>query len=385
MDPYKVIENFFSFAPVEQHRKYIYSMLTAAYSEDYWRKSDPGELLLFQQNMIDLIKATYLFASGEKKSIRKKMAVVEKGDVDQMIDPATYFGRHQGNAMWAFFPRYLSRKEFINPYLAVEKFFDFRSLDRWLTEFKELINYALSPYGNESALEFDYLKINNLLQKLNEASHLIHVRVNKPVVSASFNKDLEASKEDPGDDETDSEEIENYTSDPYKIIDGFFLDGDVQDGRDDVSRLFEAAFPDDLIEKKNYPSVLVFTFESIGKLIDAAQSINLENESYTIDEAHMGEKILAQVKTLYKKTGKWDLFPYKLKPYEWVYPRLAIRAFFEHQPISHWKGKLHEILQAAISDNSICSVISDRSRLYLDCDHLERLVEAMWVIKIMEL
>ncbi len=54
------------------------------------------------------------------------------------------------------------------------------------------------------------------------------------------------------------DEPENYTSNPYKIIDGFFMDGDVQDGRDDVSRLFEAAFPDDLIVKKHYPSVLVF-------------------------------------------------------------------------------------------------------------------------------
>ncbi len=105
----------------------------------------------------------------------------------------------------------------------------------------------------------------------------------------------------------------------------------------------------------------------------------------SFNESKIGEKILARAKTLHKKTAKWDLFPYKLKPYEWVHPRMAIKAFFEHQPVSHWKGKLHEILQAAISDNSICTVISDRSKLYLDCEHLERLVEAMWVIKVMEL
>jgi hypothetical protein len=131
--------------------------------------------------------------------------------------------------------------------------------------------------------------------------------------------------------------------------------------------------------------VLVFSFERIDKLIDAAVSINLEKESEAVDEASIGPEILARVKMLHKKTGKWNLFPYKLKPYEWVYPRLAIKAFFEYQPISHWKGKLHEILQAAISSDSICAVISDRSRLYLDCEHLERLVEALWVIRITEL
>jgi hypothetical protein len=110
------------------------------------------------------------------------------------------------------------------------------------------------------------------------------------------------------------------------------MDGDVQDGRDDVSRLFEAAFEDDLVVKKHYPSVLVFAFERIGKLIDAALSIKLEKESEAIDESKIEAKILAQVKTLYKKTGRWDLFPYKLKPYEWAYPGLVIRAFLSTSP-----------------------------------------------------
>jgi hypothetical protein len=185
-DPYKVICDFFSFASLNQHRKYISSMLKAAYSEDYWRKSEPGELLFFQQRMVDLINATHLFVSGRKnKKVRRNTAIVEKGAINHMIDPATYFGRHQGDAMWVFFPRHLSGKEFINPYFAIEKFFAFKSLDEWLGDLNELISYALSSYGNESALEFDYLKINILLQKLVEASHLIHVRVNKPAASDS--------------------------------------------------------------------------------------------------------------------------------------------------------------------------------------------------------
>jgi len=32
-------------------------------------------------------------------------------------------------------------------------------------------------------------------------------------------------------------------------------------------------------------------------------------------------------------------------------------------------------------DKSICSVISDRRKLDLDCKHLKRLVEVMWIIK----
>jgi hypothetical protein len=177
---------------------------------------------------------------------------------------------------------------------------------------------------------------------------------------------------------------ENYSDDPYHIIDMFFIDGDIQDAREDLSRLFEAAFPDHLIIKKHYPSVLAFAFERIDKLINSALSIYQKEDIEDIDESQIGTEILTHVKTIFKKLGKWDLFPCKLKPHEWVYPRLAIKAFFEHQPVTHWRGKLHEIFQAAISNKSICSIISDRSRLYLDCEHLVRLVEAMWMIKVNE-
>ena len=384
-EAYRVIADYFSFASLNMHRRYINSILKAAYSEDYWKKSHPGSLLFFQERTEELMKATYLFIAKKKnKTIEKKEAKLKNEVLEMAIDPETYVAWPKGDAMWEYFPRALSKKEFINPYLAFEKFFHFKDLKEWLAHFKELINYALSSYGNESALDIDYLKTNTLLQKLIEASHLIHVRVNKPGPQDTKQTSREISGLKQEVSEILTAEDDNYPGDPYKVIDQFFMDGDIQDGRDDILRLFEAAFPDDLVVKKHYPSVLVFTFERIDKLMDAALSISKENESEAIDESKIGAKILTRVKTLHKKTGEWDLFPYKLKPYEWVHPRLAIKAFFEHQPISHWKGKLHEILQAAISDKSICTMITDRSRLYLDCEHLERLVEAMWTIKLME-
>jgi len=181
-------------------------------------------------------------------------------------------------------------------------------------------------------------------------------------------------------------ESEDYSSNPYQIIDRFFMDGTIEDGRDDLSRLFEAAYPDRVIAKKHYPSLLIFIFERIDKLIDAAYSINQETiDKETITETEWETEVVKQVKLLYKKLKDWNAFPYKLKPFEWINPRFVIKAFFEHQPISHWKGKLHEILQASVRDESICHVISDRSKLYWDCEHLERLVEAMWLIKVLEL
>ncbi len=179
-DPYKVIGDFFSFASLSQHRKFIYFMLEAAYSEDYWRKSYPGTVLLYHEQIKELIKAIYTIVMKDKnKTSRRRVMLADINPVSHTIDPASYFGKHKGDAMWTFFPRHLSGKEFIDPYKALEKFFEFLSLKEWRLGLRELVFYALSPNGNESALEFDFMKINNLLQKLIEASHLIHVRLAK--------------------------------------------------------------------------------------------------------------------------------------------------------------------------------------------------------------
>jgi hypothetical protein len=177
-NPYKVIEDFFSTAPLEHYRKYISSMLQAAYSEGYWKKSNPGSLLFFQELMEKLMTGTYLFIKPHKNRIPiKKKAILKDSAIRNEIDPVLYYGWHHNSAMWEFFPRYLTKKEFLNPYLAIEKFFKTKDLKTWLKDFKELISHSLSPFGNETGVEFDYLRIHKHLQKLVEAAHLIEARV----------------------------------------------------------------------------------------------------------------------------------------------------------------------------------------------------------------
>jgi hypothetical protein len=385
-DPYKIIGDFFSAASLEHYRKYISSMLKAAYSEDFWKKAAPGSLLFFQDRMLELICATYLFVKeGNDRVKRKKKAVIDDSTFENGIDSDSYFGWHRKSAVWEFFPRHLTKDEFLNPYKAYERFFEYKDIQTWIKDFKEIISFALEAFGNETGIDYDYLEIHKQLQKLIEASHLIEVRVVRPPhlrpqtdsVTKNESKMLEKTDVD--------NEIENYSDDPYLIISQFFMDGEVQDGRDDLNMLFEAAFADDLIVKKHYPSRLVFAYERVDKLIDAAYNLNLEADSGKNEGSKLDSLIIDRVKVLYKKVKDWNQFPYKLRPVEWVKPRMAIKTFFEHQPLSHWKGKLHELLQACIRGESFCSTISDRSKLYLDCEHLERLVEAMWIIMVMEI
>ena len=50
-NPYHVIDDFFQASSLKQYRKYISSMLKAAYGDYYWTKDDPATLLDFYQNM----------------------------------------------------------------------------------------------------------------------------------------------------------------------------------------------------------------------------------------------------------------------------------------------------------------------------------------------
>jgi|GEM_PF-706309 hypothetical protein len=385
IDPYKIIEDFFSAAFLDHYRKYISSMLKGAYSEDYWKISDPGSLLHFQEHMLNLIHATHAFIKTDDGNFkRKKKAILDDEVLHHGPDTSSYYGWHQGSGIWEFFPRNLTKEEFINPFKAFERFFEYKDIHTWLKEFKELVSFALESFGNETGIDYDYLEIHRQLQKLVEASHLIEVRVNMPKrglvpKTTTVQETTKPSISDSGP----SEELENYSSDPYTIIDQFFLDGTIEDGRDDLERFFGAAFPEEIISKKNYPTLLIYIYERIDKLIDAAFTLYQEWKSKDIFvKAELEHRIIPQIKTIFKKIKDWDSFPCKLKPSEWVNPRLAIKAFFEHQPLSHWKGKLHEFLQACVKDESICSVISEKDNLYSDCLHLERLVEAMWLIKI---
>lgn len=178
-ESYAVIEDFFSALSVSQYRKYILSVLQAANSVKLWKKEEPASLLYFQKKMEDLINTAHFLASREKgRKNKKSKAVIEAAVTEEeQIDPGFYLNKHLGQHQWEAFPRSLSKKEFLNPFLAFEHFFQYRSLKEWHKDLKEIIFYALSPHScAEDCVDFEFLKINELLQKLVEAAHLIWVR-----------------------------------------------------------------------------------------------------------------------------------------------------------------------------------------------------------------
>ena len=178
-ESYAVIEDFFSALSVSQYRKYILSVLNAANSAKIWKKEEPASLLYFQKKIEDLINVAHLLINkGKGRKSKKSKAVIDQPLTDEKtIDPSLYSSMRLGHLQWETFPRSLSKKEFLDPFLAFEHFFQYRSVKEWHKDLKEIIFYALSPHScAEDCLDFEFLKINELLQKLVEAAHLIWVR-----------------------------------------------------------------------------------------------------------------------------------------------------------------------------------------------------------------
>ncbi len=178
--PFKVIDDFFEVRPIKEYRKYISSLLKASYGNSYWTKDDPAILLQFYENLSQLIEAAYIIYSNQSNEEVNGSLLADPGATKkEIIELTLYSEQNAPSANWDFFPRYVSEKEFINPYCVFIKFFQYHSLPEWRKELYNIVYYALISDSSFSCGEnIDYLSIYLLLQKLVEAAHLIQVREN---------------------------------------------------------------------------------------------------------------------------------------------------------------------------------------------------------------
>ena len=169
-DPYQVIAEFFSVADIASHRRVIRDAIKAACSNRIVNIKNPGDLLFDFKMLESVINAAYLLNKAKKKS---PLSIGK----DNLFNPNLFCGWHRDVTEWDFFPRMLSLKEYINPYLVLKRFFKFLSLARWKQELQDVVEHALTTTSLwESGIDFDTLPIFLHLTKLAEAVHLIDVR-----------------------------------------------------------------------------------------------------------------------------------------------------------------------------------------------------------------
>lgn len=178
MTHYQTIDSFFDSFDLPSSIKLVKKILKTADANKKW-KGIPANPLYFTSRIIDLITAVY--ALLDEYDIKEEIKIKNEPSAWTLTAYETYCGWHAGRTPWDFFPRHLSKKEFLNPYEALEKFTSFQTLTQWKYILNDLLAHALSTesigqfYENESMLS-TWLHLNKLL----EAAHLLEVRQSNP-------------------------------------------------------------------------------------------------------------------------------------------------------------------------------------------------------------
>jgi len=165
-DPYQVFAEAFSTAGIDFLRSFIKKILHYAEANKIYREKSPCDVLLFMRVIRSLIKA-----GDSLKEIKKGPITVSEGDA---FNKKYYRSHYVSSNEWEEFPRFLSVKEFCNPYKVFKRFFKYQDLDAWVHDLEETVDCALSKNNGELGLEM--IAIYSHLVKLTEAAHLINVR-----------------------------------------------------------------------------------------------------------------------------------------------------------------------------------------------------------------
>ena len=165
-DPYQVLAEAFSTAGMDFLRSFIKKILHYAEANEIYRQKSPCDVLLFMRIIRSIIKA-----ADSLKKIKKGPITVSEQDV---FNKKYYRSHYASSDPSADFPRFLSVKEFCNPYKVFRKFFKYQDVDEWVHDLEDIVDCALSKNNGELGLEM--IAIYSHLVKLIEAAHLINVR-----------------------------------------------------------------------------------------------------------------------------------------------------------------------------------------------------------------
>jgi hypothetical protein len=130
--------------------------------------------MIYVKDIIKLIEAIYLIVDDKK--VNNNDAMVSEEKLNGMTISPDLFTWGPSATLWEDFPRYLSKKEFCNPYLVFKRFFDYLPLEVWRYRLTEIIDYAVSKSLDIAETDFNMVAMSEHLHKLLDAATLIEVR-----------------------------------------------------------------------------------------------------------------------------------------------------------------------------------------------------------------
>jgi hypothetical protein len=180
VNPYAGINEFFqSEVDMSDVRKHCKTVFHSAISKECsLSKSEMTRISSFKPLIFKLVELCYLVWKDHWEDRPDVTADVK--DKNEMMKESLYYDTSKSKSAWDCFPRYLSRKEFLDPYKVFNKVFECKAIAEWRTALEDLYSSAMF---NESIYECyeenDPWTLCELLLKLVEAAHLLFVRIER--------------------------------------------------------------------------------------------------------------------------------------------------------------------------------------------------------------
>jgi len=177
MNPHKAIDDFFQRMHLEAYLEDLDEWLHAACADDPLATQPPRDFICLHEDMEKLLEAAWLIQQARRE--KSSPGTLSPADLNERLallgmQHAQYY---RESHVWSYFPRHLSREEFMNPYLAFHRFFGLHNIAEWRDELRMYFEAALSrrsvyeALGSGSNLHTDWLH----LKKLVEAAFLIYM------------------------------------------------------------------------------------------------------------------------------------------------------------------------------------------------------------------
>ncbi len=175
---YQTIRSFFDCYGLVHARAVLKHFIKTADSGKTWNHSSPCDVVYFSEKISELIEAVFTIINTFD---HRPEVILTRDTGDEcwlLTDYDNYCAWHHGDTPWDFFPRHLTKKEFLDPYIALKKFTRFRNIHQWNETIKDIAWHSLSDvsldefYDNKSVLR-TYIHLNKLI----EATHLIEIRM----------------------------------------------------------------------------------------------------------------------------------------------------------------------------------------------------------------
>lgn len=174
--PYFYLEKFFFEYHLPETKRMLGRLLSAIYLHGENKSIYTKGLLYYYERLIMLIEVCWLINDMNNKE-KDANIMIDYTHQGKLMEFSLFLRKTHEFLAWDYFPRDVTVKEYLRPYKALRKFFNYQSLTKWKEDLNTLLHNALSPHPSPiSTEEMNLYRIPLLLRRLLDACYLIMVR-----------------------------------------------------------------------------------------------------------------------------------------------------------------------------------------------------------------